>query len=136
MESQIAVRFVHPQLPSNKGGIMDVREWKEKTRKSFTLKSGLDVCVRRLSPFALAKLGPIPKLEDIPPDRNLDVAEAIVRAGLLSPKVGDGEGDLAMLDLTLDEINEITEAILNLTRRPDDSPLAPGEESSPVPQPS
>jgi len=112
---------------------MNAKDWKFKNSKEITLKSGLEVRVRRLSPFALAKIGPIPKLEDIPAERNLEVAEAIIKAGIISPRWGTGEDEISAIDLTLEEVNEITEAIMDITRRPDTLPLESASSEVPVP---
>jgi len=114
---------------------MNVKEWKESTTKEITLESGLVLRVRRLSPMALAKIGPLPQMEDIPPEKNLEVAETIIRAGVISPGYGYEEGQFTCEDLTLAEMNEITEAIMDITRRPSGSPLVQSE-SSEAPMPS
>jgi hypothetical protein len=94
---------------------MNVSEWKDRYRKTFTLKSGLEVTVRRMTPFALRDLGGAPGLQIIPEDRQLEVTEAIIRAALLSPEVGPGDNQITLKDLSMDDVNELMDAITNLS---------------------
>jgi hypothetical protein len=90
---------------------MKAQEWKDKTRKKFELKSGLEVVIRRLSPFALAKIGAIPGLEsneDVTPE----FAEELLKLALISPTIGEGPDDISLLDLSGEDTNEIMEAII------------------------
>lgn len=94
---------------------MQVKEWKEKNKKSFVTKSGLPVTVRRLSPFAVMELGGLPSVENIPEDEQYKMTVAIIKAGLVSPKIGDGENDISIYDLSIEDVNEIQSAILSLS---------------------
>ena len=91
---------------------MNTTEWKDRTRKSFTLKSGLDVTVRRLSPFALSEAGGMPGLETIPSGQQSEITKSILKQGLLSPKIGEGPEDVSLYDLSVEDVNEIVEAIV------------------------
>ena len=113
---------------------MNLQEWKKSKKRDITLKSGLEVQVRQLSPFALAELGPIPQLEDVSQDNQISSARRIVQAGLVLPKIGEGEEELSLADLSMEDINEIVEAVVDIGKRPDDLPLVEG--SSEVPTPS
>lgn len=105
---------------------MDLKTWKEKKRKTFQLKTGLDVTVRELSPFALAELGPIPRLEDASEDNQLLAAKRICQAGVISPKLGTGDNELDLADLSMEDINEIVDAVAGFSKRPDELPLGDG----------
>jgi hypothetical protein len=98
---------------------MNVQEWLAKQHKSFTLKSGLDVVVRPLAPFRLMELGPIPKMEATEGEEYAHALKRIALAGLVSPKYGTnvGAGELNILDLSMDDANEITEAVMGITKR-------------------
>lgn len=105
---------------------MKASEWKEKNRKTVTLKSGLVVTVRRLSPFALMSLGGIVGMEIIPPEKQGDVTKAILKSALVSPKIGDGPDEIACEDLDVTDLNELMEAITGApTREEGVLPLAP-----------
>lgn len=112
---------------------MNIQEWKDSRRKTIELKSGLKVRVRHLSPFAIAELGPIPKLEDTSQENQLLSARRIVEAGMIEPKIGKGDEDLDLADLSMDDINEIVDAVVGIGKRPDEVPLAEGslEERTP-----
>ncbi len=98
---------------------MNAREWKEQNYKRFTLKTGLDVVVKPLSPFRLMELGPIPKIEATDEEGYAQALKRIVQAGLVSPKLGDGEDEISLTDLTIEDANEITEAVMSITKRTD-----------------
>jgi hypothetical protein len=92
---------------------MNLSEWIEKNRKTFTLKSGLTVTIRRLSPFAMEDDGSIPGIDSISPNRQSAITRSILKQGLISPKIGEGEGELHdIMDLGVDDVNEIVTAIV------------------------
>jgi hypothetical protein len=111
---------------------MELREWKEAKRKTIVLTSGLEVTVRQLSPLALAELGPIPGVESTAPEDQWKAARSILKAGLFSPKIGEGEGEISLGDLSAEDITEITEAITKIGIRPD--PTGASDSSDPTPQ--
>lgn len=103
---------------------MNVREWKERHTKTFTLTSGLEVTIRRLPGFAFGDSGPLPQLEEVPTEDQLRFAKTVVQKALLKPEVGDGVDQISLYDLTMEDINEIIEAVMKISGRPEDSPLA------------
>jgi len=108
---------------------MNVKEWKERNKKTFELKSGLEVTIRRLPGFAFGDSGPLPVLEDVPTADSLKFARTIVTKCLLVPQIGDGEGQVSIFDLTIEDINEIIDGVMKISGRPEDSPLAPTDTS-------
>jgi hypothetical protein len=98
---------------------MNVQEWLTKQHKTFTLKTGLDVVVRPLNPFRLMELGPIPKVEATAGEDYLSGLRRIVVAGLVSPKIGTGEGELDIFDLSFEDANEIADAVMGISKRPE-----------------
>jgi hypothetical protein len=112
---------------------MDLRSWKEGRKKTVTLKSGLEVLVRQLSPIRLGELGPIPYLEQATPESQILTAKAIILAGVISPKIGDGDDELSIYDLAISDINELVETISTLGSRPESLPLAEGGSSTETP---
>jgi len=112
---------------------MELKEWKEKKRKKITLKSGLEVQVRQLSPYKLAELGPIPQLEDVSQENQIKSAVRIVQAGVISPVIGEEEDQLSLVDLSMEDINEIVEAVVGIGKRPEDLPLVEGSSEAQTP---
>lgn len=104
---------------------MNVKEWKERNTKTFTLTSGLEVTIRRLPGFAFGESGPLPQLEEVPTADQMKFAKTVVSKALLKPTIGEGEDQVSIYDLTMEDINEIIEAVMKLSGRPEDSPLAP-----------
>ena len=112
---------------------MNLQEWKESRRKKITLKSGLEVTVRQLSPVKLGEFGPIPYLEDISAEDQLKVAKSIITAGMYDPKIGEGENELSLYDLSIEDINELVEAVSKIGKRDESLPLAQGDTSTEIP---
>lgn len=96
---------------------MNLQEWKAKKKKDFTLSSGLTVTIRRLSPFALMEIGQIPYLEAVGPERWGENAKGIIMAGLIAPKIGEGDDEIRLSDLSYDETNELVEAIIDAPKK-------------------
>lgn len=107
---------------------MEVKDWKEKVRKVVTLKDGLEVTVRRLSPMVLMEVaGALPGVENVTSERQGDTARRILEAGVISPKIGEGENELSVYDLDQDDFNTVMDAIVGGPKREGEPgiPLAP-----------
>lgn len=109
---------------------MNVVEWKERNIKTVTLTSGLEVKVRRLPGFAFGEIGPLPKLEDAASEDQMKFARAVLVKALIFPVIGEGPEDVSIYDFTMEDINEIMEAVMSISGRADDSPLAEGGTSA------
>lgn len=103
---------------SNLQGFLD------KNRKSITTTSGLDVTVRRLPAFVLMQYGPVPGMETIPPEKNYEMTVRILEKAVITPKIGNGPGELDIYELSMVDVNEIMEAITSFDKREGDNPLA------------
>lgn len=108
---------------------MNVREWKERNTKTFSLTSGLEVTIRRLPGFAFGESGPLPQLEEVPNADQLKFAKTVVQKALLKPTIGEGEDQISIFDLTMEDINEILDAVMKISGRVEDSPLAQTDTS-------
>lgn len=112
---------------------MNVSEWKQATRKTVTLKSGLDVVVRRLSPFAINEKGGIPGVDNIPQSAQTDMTAQILRAAIISPKIGDGPDEIDLLDFNTEDTTTLIDAIVGKTEVTEKNgvPLAPTVSNEP-----
>ncbi len=87
---------------------MNVQEWKENRRKKKTLKSGLEVEIRLMSPGALREKGlAIPGIDAVTDDDTFGRALDLIKVILVSPAVGPGENEIDLADLSVEDINEI-----------------------------
>lgn len=96
---------------------MSLKEFKERNRKTFTTVNGLEVTVRRLPAFVLMQYGPIPNLETADPATQADISAKILKAALVSPKLGDGDDELSLHDLPMEDFNEILLSITGFETR-------------------
>jgi hypothetical protein len=113
---------------------MNAQEWKGKTRKTLTLKSGLEVTVRRMSPWAISEHGQIPGLDVVEERDQTKVARAILLGGIVSPKFGDGPDEISLLDLDSEDTSTLIDAIIGVQKQEGGLPL--GDTASPGGQPS
>lgn len=106
---------------------MNVQEWLAKQHKAITLKSGLDLVIRPLIGFRLMELGPIPKVDAMQDEEYGLALKRIAKAGIVSPKLGPNcnDGELDILDLSMADAQEIADAVMGITPRPEGAiPLA------------
>jgi len=108
---------------------MELQEWLEGKTKTVTTPSGLTVTVRQAGMFAVLKSGPAPGLEVVSEAAKYELSERYLRAGVLSPKIGDGPGELPLEMLSVEDVNFIMDAILSFVKQ-GEAPLA--ESASPT----
>ena len=92
-------------------------EWIKERRVTITLPSGIDAGLRLPSGFKLAKMGPLPKIEEIEGNRNVEISRRYVEAclvGLGEENDPIGRGLIEPDDFSNDDLNAIVDAVVSL----------------------
>jgi len=116
-------------------------DWKKERRTTITLPSGIEAEVRLPSGFKLATLGPLPKIEEAGDDgRGVAIARRYIDACLVrlaEEKDPVGRGLLDPDDFSLDDVNAIVDAVINLMPKREvvDEAVPLADTASPVESP-
>lgn len=92
-------------------------EWKKERRTTIMLPSGVEAELRLPSGFKLAMLGPLPKIEEASDERGVAIARRYVDTCLVrlaEEKDPISRGLIEPDDFTLDDVNAIVDAVINL----------------------
>lgn len=115
-------------------------EWSKERRIKVTLPSGIDAGLRLPSAFKLAKMGPLPKIEEVNAARNVEISRRYVEACVVSlgeEKDPIGRGLIEPDDFSLDDVNAIVDAVISLipNREVADNAVPLAGTASPAPSP-
>jgi hypothetical protein len=92
-------------------------EWIKERRVTIPLPSGIDAGLRLPSGFKLAKMGPLPKIEEIEGSRNVEISRRYVEACLVSLGEEKDPIDRGLVepdDFSTDDLNAIVDAVVSL----------------------